>query len=120
MNYNNEIIYNNTKKYSYTKNEPDQQLFIFELIITTINNQELTFRSIKKSNQGTIDIDDIQFYTINKFNLTVLNINSFNKPIILKKSIDHSLNSNTYLTDKIYLEINKIKNEFIEFNYNII
>jgi hypothetical protein len=119
MSYNNEIIYNYTKKYNYAKNETDQQVFIFELILTTITNEELTFRSIKKNNQGSIDIDDIQFDTINKFNLTVLNINSFNKPIILKKIIDHNLNSNTYMTNKIYLEINKI-NKLIEFNYNII
>lgn len=120
MSYNNEITYNNIKKYSYTKNESDQQIFIFELILTTNKNDELTFRSITKNNQGTIDIDDIQFNTINKFNLTILNINSFNKPIIIKKLIDHSLNYNTYSTDKIYLEINKIKNKFIGFNYNII
>ena len=119
MSYN-EIIYNNNKKYSYTKNETDQQIFVFELILTTTNNEELTFRSIKKSNQGTLDVDNIQFHTINKFNLTILNINYFNKPIIIKKLIDHSLNSNTFLTDKIYLEINKSRDTFIEFNYNII
>ncbi len=118
MSYNHEIIYK-TKNF-YTKNEPVQQLYIFELVLKNLNNEEKIFRCIKKSNQGLIDIDNILFHTINKFKLTVLNINSLETPIIFKKIIDHSLNSNTFLTPEIYLEINKTNNNFIEFNYNII
>jgi len=110
----------NISKYNYTKNETDQQLYIFELSLKTTNNEEKIFRCIKKNYQGIIDIDeDILFHTINKFKLTVLNINSMNNPIILKKIIDHSVNSNTFLTNDIYLEINKVNNNLIEFNYNI-
>jgi len=118
MSYNHEIIYKT--KYCYTKTETDQQLYIFELVLKKSDNEDKIFRCIKKSNQGSIDIDNILFDTINKFKLTVLNINSLDTPIIFKKIIDHSLNSNTFLTPEIYLEINKTRNNFIEFNYNII
>lgn len=119
MNYN-EILYDNNTKYNYTINETDQQIYIFELVLKTSNNEELIFRSIKKNKQGNIDINNnILFDIINKFKLTILNMNDTNNKIIIKKIIDHSNNSNIYLNDKIYLEINK-KNNFIEFNYNII
>ena len=118
MSYNHEIICNKTK-YNYSYIETDKQIYIFELVLK-INNEEQTFRCIKKNHQGSIDIDELLFDTINKFKLTVLNINSFDTPIILKKNIDHSLNSNTFLTSEIYLEINKTNNNLIEFNYNII
>ena len=120
MSYNHEIIYTNKTKYNYTNTETDQQLYIFELILKITNNEEKIFRCIKKSNKGLLDIDDILFHTINKFKLTVLNINSPDTPIVFKKIIDHSLNSNTFLTPEIYLKINKTNNNFIEFNYNII
>jgi hypothetical protein len=119
MSYNTEITYSNTK-YNYTNIQTTNQIYIFELILITINNEKHLFRCIKKNNQGKIDIDEILFNTVNKFKLTVLNINSPDKPLILKKIIDHSINSNIYLTDEIYLEINKTSNNFIEFNYNII
>ena len=117
MNYN--IINDYNTKYNYTKNENDQELYIFELILKTTNDEILTFRSIKKNKQGIIDIDNILFDTINNFKLTILHTNHINNQIILKKIIDHSNNSNTYLNDILYLEINK-RNNFIEFNYNII
>lgn len=119
MNYNNNILYYYNTKYNYKINETDQQMYIFELLLKTNNDEEFTFRSIKKNKQGNIDINNILFDTINKFKLTILNLNYTNNKIILKKIIDHSNNSNIYLNDKIYLEINK-KNNFIEFNYNII
>jgi hypothetical protein len=119
MIYNQEIIYNNKIKYNYTKTEIDHQLYVFELILKTTNDEEKIFRFIKKSNQGFLDIDNILFHTINKFKLTVFNINS-KTPIIFKKLIDHSLNSNTFSTSNIYLKINKTNDNFIEFNYNII
>jgi hypothetical protein len=118
MNYN--ITNYNISKYNYTKTETDQQIYILELNLKTINNEAKIFRCIIKKNQGVIDIDEnILFDTVNKFKLTVLNINSMDNPIILKKIIDHSINSNIFLTDKIYLEIKKTNNNLIEFNYNI-
>jgi hypothetical protein len=110
----------NISKYNYLINETDQQLYIFELTLKTINNENKIFRCIKKNYQGFIDInEDLLFNTINKFKLTVLNINSMHTPIVLKKIIDHSINSNTFLTNDIYLEINKTNDNLIEFNYNI-
>lgn len=111
--------YSCNTKYSYTKNENDQELYIFELILKTINNETLIFRSIKKNKQGIIDIDNILFNTVNNFKLTILNTKYINNQINLKRIIDHTNNSNIYLNNNFYLEINK-KNNFIEFNYNII
>ena len=108
----------NISKYNYTKTENDTQLYIFEIVLKTIDNENKTFRCIKKKIQGTIDIDDIQFHTINKFKLTVLNINSLDNPIILKKLINHSIDLNKFLNNNIYLEINKVNN-LIEFNYKL-
>jgi len=120
MNYKNEVNYN-ISKYNYVKTEPDQQLYIFELILKTTTDEDKIVRCIKKDNQGIIDINEnILFETINKFKLTILNVNSINNPIIIKKIIDHSINSNTFLTNNLYLEINRTNNNLIVFNYNII
>ena len=120
MNYSNEV--NNISKYNYTRTESDQQLYIFELILKTITDEDKIFRCIKKNTQGSIinSEDNILFETITKFKLTVLNINNLNNQIIIKKLIDHSINSNTFLTNEIYLELNKTENNLIELNYNII
>ena len=56
----------NISKYNYTKTENDTQLYIFEIVLKTIDNENKTFRCIKKKIQGTIDIDDIQFHTMTK------------------------------------------------------
>jgi len=107
-------------KYNYTNIESDTQLYVFELILTTNTYNNKIFRCIKKVSRGKIDIDDkILFDTINKFKLTVLNINSIDEPIILKKIINHNNDSNTYSTNKIQLEINR-DNDLITFLYNII
>ena len=120
MNYNNEV--NTISKYNYSRTETDQQLYIFELILKTITDEDKIFRCIKKNNQGSILNSDnnILFDTVTKFKLTVLNINNLNNQIIIKKVINHSINSNTFLTNEIYLEFNKTNNNLIELNYNII
>lgn len=119
MNCSNEV--NNISKYNYTRTESDQQLYIFELILKTIYNEDKIFRCIKKNTRGSIINSDnnILFETVAKFKLTVLNINNLNNQIIIKKLIDHSINSNTFLTNDIFLEINKTDDNLIELNYNL-
>ena len=56
---------------------------------------------------------------IEKYKLTVLDVNYPDKPIIVKENMDHSLSTNTYLTNDIYLEINQSTNNILEFNYHI-
>jgi hypothetical protein len=53
-------------KYNYTNTETDHQIYILELVLKTINNEDKIFRCIKKNNQGIIDLDEnIIFHTIN-------------------------------------------------------
>lgn len=127
MSYNYEIDNNMPRKkneqtkYTYKQNEVDSQIYIFELILKDINNNISIIRRIKKCNQGSlISINDnIKYNTINKYKLSVLDINHPDKPIIIKSTIDNLLTTNTYLSDKIYLEIIETKNNMLEFNYHI-
>ena len=127
MNHNYEIDYNIHKKkieqskYTYKNNENDSQTYIFELILKDKSNNLKIIRRIKKCNQGNlVSIDDnISYNTIEKYKLTILDINYPDKPIIIKNYIKHTLTTNTYLTDDIYLEINEISTNLLEFNYHI-
>ena len=127
MSYNYEINYNIHKKkneqtkYTYKNNEIDSQTYIFELILKDKFNNTKIIRRIKKCNQGKLisSDDNITYNMIEKYKLTVLDVNYPDKPIIVKENMDHSLSTNTYLTNDIYLEINQSTNNILEFNYHI-
>ena len=113
---------NQSSKYTYANNEADTQTYIFELIIKDNSNNIKVIRRIKKCNQGNlVSIDDNLLYNmIDKYKLTILDINFPDKPIVIKKCIDNSLNTNSYLTNNVYLEINQTSNNLLEFNYHIL
>lgn len=127
MNYNYEINYNNQKKnqenskYIYKTNDSDNQTFIFELILRDKLNNIKIIRRMKKNNQGNIlsSDDNILYNSIDKYKLTVININNPEKPIIIKENINHSITTNTYINNDIYLEINQNNNKFMDINYYI-
>lgn len=127
MSYNYEINYNIQKKiaenskYTYTNNEIDSQIYIFELALKDKFNNVNTIRRIKKCNQGNIvsGEDNIEYSMIKKYKLTVININYPEKPIIIKESINHSLTSNTFINNDIYLEITENSDKLLDFNYHI-
>ena len=127
MSYNYEINCNIPKKnlelskYTYKNNEIDSQTYIFELILKDKFNKLRVIRRIKKCNQGNLlSADDNIFYNmIKKYKLTVLDANYPDKSIIIKESVDHNLSSTTFLNNDIYLEINQIKNNLMDFNYHI-
>ena len=127
MNYNYEINYNIHKKkneqskYIYKNNEVDSQTYIFELILKDKFNNLKVIRRIKKCNQGNLvsSDDNISYNMIEKYKLTVLVVNYPDKPIVIKEPVDHSLTTNTYLTNDIYLEINQTPTNLLEFNYHI-
>jgi len=127
MNYNYEFNYNisNKKneisKYTYQNNEAGSQTYIFELIIKDKTNNVKVIRSIKKCNQGKIvsTNDNICYDTINKYKLTVLDINYPDKPTIIKEKVNNFLTTNSYLVKNIYIEINQTTNNMLEFNYSI-
>lgn len=127
MNYNYEINYNIQKKkseqskYTYKNNEVDSQTYIFELILKDKFNQLKVIRRIKKCNQGNLvsDEDAINYNMIEKYKLTVIDVNYPEKPIIVKELFNNSLSTNTFLNNEIYLEINQISNNYLDFNYHI-
>jgi hypothetical protein len=127
MNYNYEINYNIQKKkseqskYTYKNNEVDSQTYIFELILKDKFNQLKVIRRIKKCNQGNLvsDEDAINYNMIEKYKLTVIDVNYPEKTIIVKELFNNSLSTNTFLNNEIYLEINQISNNYLDFNYHI-
>jgi hypothetical protein len=127
MSYNYEINHNIPKKkneqtkYTYKQNEVDSQIYIFELILKDKNSSINIIRRIKKSNQGNLISvnDNIMYNTIDKYKLSVLDVNHPDKPIIVKGNINSLLTTNTCVTDEIYLEIIETKNSMLEFNYHI-
>ena len=127
MSYNYEINYNIQKKkseqskYTYKNNEVDSQTYIFELILKDKFNQLKVIRRIKKCNQGNLvsDEDAINYNMIEKYKLTVIDVNYPEKPIIIKETFNNSLTTNTFLNNEIYLEINQISNNYLDFNYHI-
>jgi hypothetical protein len=127
MSYNYEINYNIQKKkseqskYTYKNNEVDSQTYIFELILKDKFNQLKVIRRIKKCNQGNLvsDEDAVNYNIIEKYKLTVIDANYPEKPIIIKELFNNSLTTNTFLNNEIYLEINQISNNYLDFNYHI-
>jgi hypothetical protein len=127
MSYNYEINYNIQKKksdlskYTYKNNEIDSQTYIFELIFKDKFNQLKVIRRIKKCNQGNLvsDEDAINYNMIEKYKLTVIDVNYPEKPIIIKEMLNNSLTTNTFLNNDIYLEINQLTNNYLDFNYHI-
>ena len=128
MSYSYEITHTNSKKkaeqsrYIYKNNELDSQTFIFELILKNSSNQTQTIRKIKKSNQGVIISSDdmIKYHMIDKYLLTVIDINNIKEPIVVKDTINHMLSTNTFMNNMIYLELIEGPNNFLNINYHLL
>ncbi len=127
MSYNYEINLNVQKKksdnskYTYRNNEIDSQTYIFELALKDKFDNVHVIRRIKKCNQGNLisTDDNIQFNMMEKYKLTVIDANNPEKTFIIKESIDHSLSTNTFLNNEIYLEITQNSDKLMDFNYHI-
>jgi len=129
MSYNYEINCNtniknkdqSSQKYIYANNEDDSHLYIFEVILKDKFNKTSIIRKIKRSNQGNLlcNDDNIQYKSIEKIKVTVIDANITDLSIVVKETINHDLSYTTVLNDNIYLEINKTSNDFMNINYNI-
>ena len=128
MSYNYEINITNSKKkseqskYNYKTNETDSQTFVFELILKDKSDNNIIIRKIKKSSQGSLitNEESILYNNINKYTLTVIDLNNPEYPIIIKDQFDTMLSTNTFLNDMIYLEIIQGTNNYTDINYNIL
>jgi hypothetical protein len=127
MSYNYEINHNilqkksNASKYTYTNNGTSPQIYIFELILKDKSDNINIIRHIRKCNQGNIvsDEDNIKYDLINKYKLTVIDVNYPDKVIFVEELLDHSLTMNTFYNNNIYLEISQNINKLLCFNYKI-
>lgn len=125
MNYNNEI--NNLQKkkyiskYIYTNNDISPDIYIFELVLKDKFNNDNIIRHIMKCNQGNIvsDEDNIKYECIQKYKLTVIDVNYPDKIIIVEDNLDHTITMNTFYNNNIYLEISQTINKLLCFNYKI-
>lgn len=119
--YNKNKKKNEISKYICENNENDSQIYVFELVLKTNLNQLKIIRCIKKCNYGNLISanDNIAYNTIDKYKLTVFNLNCPNNHIIIKDAVNHSLSSNTFITNDIYLKINQASNNMLNFKYYI-
>jgi hypothetical protein len=119
MNNNCEI---NTYKYSYIykMNKPTSHTLIFELILNNFN-KSITKRCIQKTINGELisEADNIFYNQYTHFDLTIMDADNINNIIIIKDNIMKDNLSTVINSDKIYLEINKLKNNLMTFNYCI-
>jgi len=107
-------------KYSLMNNEQDSQLFIFEIILKTLNDKSITMRKIKKGTQGMFILseDNIKYSDIDRIKVSILDSNNLKNEIITKITIDHKMNYTTYLDSVVYLEFNSNSSGLLIANYN--
>jgi hypothetical protein len=107
-------------KYSLMNNEQDSQLFIFEIILKTLDDKSITMRKIKKGTQGMFILseDNIKYSDIDRIKVSILDSNNLKNEIITKITIDHKMNYTTYLDSVVYLEFNSNSSGLLIANYN--
>jgi hypothetical protein len=107
-------------KYSLMNNEQDSQLFIFEIILKTLDDKSITIRKIKKGTQGMLisSEDNIKYSDIERIKVSILDSNNLKNEITTKITIDHRTNYTTYLDSIIYLEFNSNSSGLLISNYN--
>ncbi len=127
MSYNYEINYNISKKkseqskYTYRTVEDDSQIFIFELVLKNNMNESNTIRKLMKNTIGNLLTleDNIMYDSIEKFKLTIIDINFPDNPVVIKYMIDHNLSTNVFLNNIVYIEISQTINNIMLINYTI-
>jgi len=107
-------------KYSLMNNEQDSQLFIFEIILKTLDDKSIIIRKIKKGTQGMLisSEDKIKYYDIDRIKVSILDSNNLKNEITTKITIDHKTNYTSYLDSIIYLEFNSNSSGLLISNYN--
>jgi len=107
-------------KYSLMNNEQDSRLFIFEIILKTLDDKSITMRKIKKGTQGMFILseDNIKYSDIDRIKVSILDSNNLKNEIITKITIDHKMNYTTYLDSVVYLEFNSNSSGLLIANYN--
>lgn len=107
-------------KYSLMNSEQDTQLFIFEIVLKTLDDKNIIIRKIKKGTQGILisSEDNIKYSNIEKIKVSILDSNNLKNEITAKITIDHKTNYTTYLDSIVYLEFNSNSSGLLIANYN--
>lgn len=107
-------------KYSLMNSEQDSQLFIFEIVLKTLDDKNIIIRKIKKGTQGILisSEDNIKYSNIEKIKVSILDSNNLKNEITAKITIDHKTNYTTYLDSIVYLEFNSNSSGLLIANYN--
>ena len=102
MNCNYEISHNSDKSF---------HTFIFELILKNKLKQHNIIRCIVNTKHGNILSmqDNIIYDMIDKYKLTIIDINNPNNPVIIKNSIN-IINPTFFKKNNIYIEIAPVNN----------
>lgn len=108
-------------KYTYKNNEQGSQIFVFELVFYNNEGNHSTIRRIKRGNQGNIisSDDNIIYNKIDYIKISIIDSNDIKNQIQAKIILDQTTTYTTYITNELYLELNRSKNGLIECNYNI-
>lgn len=127
MSYSYEIGYRsqdksyNLSKHVCSSHEIISHTFIFEIILKDNANNFRAIRKIKKTNQGSLlsSDDNIVYSNIERYKLTVLDADNPDKSVVIKRHINHSLPSNTFQNNNIYIEILQASDNSMGMNYYI-
>ena len=116
-----EIYKVNNSKYTYKRNESEEDMFIFELIFEKFNRKNQTIRKIKNSRTGCLlsEEDNIIYSEIKKIYITTFDINNPMKEIITECTINQMLNHTLVINKDIFVEFFN-NNGLLQSNYNLI
>lgn len=116
-----EVYTNSQSKYTYKLNEPENQMFVFEIVLKKFCQKNKIIRKIKKHRKGNIIScgDNILFDEIKELKLTAIDVNNPTQEIVVNINLDHNKKYCTFIDTNIYLELFTSTN-LLECNYNII
>jgi hypothetical protein len=118
-----EVYYNNynNSKYTYTINEIDSEVFVFEIILKKFNNKNKIIRKIIKNKKGNVIslLDNIIYENIDSILLTAININNPTQELSIHINIDQSKKYDTFINSLIYIELFS-NNNYLECNYHFL
>ena len=110
-----------TSKYTYTFNESDEELFVFEITLKKNNDKPIKLHKIKKSRSGILlsSKDNINYNEIKSIVISIIDVNNPVKEINVNCILNQSNKHNIIFNTNIFIEL--FNNEsLLESNYNIL
>ena len=101
-----EVYTNSQGKYTYKLNEPENQMFVFEILLKKFNQKTKIIRKIKKHKKGNIisSDDNVLFEEVKELKLTAIDVNNPTQEIVVNINLDHNKKYCTFINTNIYLE----------------